>query len=45
MPCSIERLLLTWNCTHIANAEVVRGLIRACERLGYEMPTLCTPNN
>ena len=35
--------LLTWNCTHIANAGVVRGLVRACERLGYEMPTLCAP--
>ena len=35
--------LLTWNCRHIANAEIVRGLARLCEAAGYELPTLCTP--
>lgn len=35
--------LLTWNCRHIANAEVVERLEAACLELGYRMPVLCTP--
>ena len=35
--------LLTWNCRHIANAEVVERLEAVCLALGYRMPTLCTP--
>jgi hypothetical protein len=35
--------LLTWNCRHIANAEIVRGLVKLCAEAGYELPTLCTP--
>jgi hypothetical protein len=35
--------LLTWNCRHIANAEVVERLDGVCLELGYRMPTLCTP--
>jgi hypothetical protein len=35
--------LLTWNCTHIANA-VMRPRIEAvCRRYGYEPPVICTP--
>jgi len=35
--------LLTWNCTHIANA-VKRPLIMAiCEAAGYRPPVICTP--
>jgi hypothetical protein len=35
--------LLTWNCTHIANA-VMRAKIEAvCRRHGYEPPIICTP--
>ncbi|HEX7242380.1 MAG TPA: type II toxin-antitoxin system VapC family toxin [Longimicrobiaceae bacterium] len=35
--------LLTWNCKHIANAEM-NPLVRAvCERLGHRMPVICTP--
>lgn len=35
--------LLTWNCTHIANA-VLRGKIEAiCRAYGFEPPTICTP--
>ena len=35
--------LLTWNCTHIANA-VNRPIIElACNTLGYEAPVICTP--
>lgn len=35
--------LLTWNRKHIANA-IKRGIIeRVCERAGYAMPVICTP--
>ena len=35
--------LLTWNCRHIANAEVSKKLEAACLQLGFRLPTLCTP--
>jgi hypothetical protein len=35
--------LLTWNCRHIANAEMHRAIRRVVERYGYEVPSLCTP--
>lgn len=35
--------LLTWNCRHIANAEVVERLEAVCLELGYRIPALCTP--
>jgi hypothetical protein len=35
--------LLTWNCTHIANA-VFRPKIEAvCRSFKYKMPVICTP--
>lgn len=35
--------LLTWNCTHIANA-ILRPQIEAiCRTYDYEPPTICTP--
>jgi len=35
--------LVTWNCTHIANA-AMRVMIEAvCRSLGYEPPVICTP--
>ena len=35
--------LLTWNCTHIANA-VMRPRVEAvCRGHGYEPPIICTP--
>jgi hypothetical protein len=35
--------LLTWNCTHIANA-VLRPKIEAtCRTHGYQTPVICTP--
>ena len=35
--------LLTWNCTHIANA-TMRGKIEdVCRSNGYEPPPNCTP--
>ena len=35
--------LLTWNCTHIANAQIMKRVIRLCEAQGYEAPVICTP--
>ena len=35
--------LLTWNCRHIANAELHRAIRRVVEEYGFEIPTLCTP--
>jgi hypothetical protein len=35
--------LLTWNCTHIANAEFVPAIHRVCLRAGFECPHICTP--
>jgi predicted nucleic acid-binding protein len=35
--------LLTWNCTHIANAILHPKLEAICREFGYEPPTICTP--
>jgi hypothetical protein len=35
--------LLTWNCRHLANAQIIRGVSVVCNRLGYNMPLICTP--
>lgn len=35
--------LLTWNCRHIANAELQRAIRRIVEQYGYDVPILCTP--
>jgi predicted nucleic acid-binding protein len=35
--------LLTWNCTHIANAHTRPKIEATCRRLGYEPPVICTP--
>lgn len=35
--------LLTWNCRHIANAEVARAATRLVQRQGFELPSICTP--
>jgi hypothetical protein len=35
--------LLTWNCTHIANAEISRQIRRICGEEGYSLPVICTP--
>ena len=36
--------LLTWNCTHIANAVVRSDIEAVCRSCGYEPPTICTPH-
>ncbi len=35
--------LLTWNCKHIANAQIQRKLAENSLDFGYELPILCTP--
>lgn len=35
--------LLTWNCRHIANAEIRRAAGRLVSAAGYELPVICTP--
>ncbi|MCP4697747.1 MAG: type II toxin-antitoxin system VapC family toxin [Gammaproteobacteria bacterium] len=35
--------LLTWNCRHIANAEIQRQIRILSQNEGYEMPVICTP--
>ena len=35
--------LLTWNCTHIANAAMRSDIEAVCRNRGYEPPTICTP--
>jgi hypothetical protein len=35
--------LLTWNCTHIANAYTRPKIEATCRSLGYEPPIICTP--
>ncbi len=35
--------LLTWNCTHIANAALRPQIEAVCRSFGYEPPTICTP--
>lgn len=35
--------LLTWNCTHIANATLRPRIEDLCRQMGYEPPVICTP--
>ena len=35
--------LLTWNCTHIANAALRSSIELVCRESGYEPPVICTP--
>lgn len=35
--------LLTWNCKHIANAQIQRKLAEICLDFKYKLPTICTP--
>lgn len=36
-------ILLTWNCRHIANAQILRSLSKVVEKNGYQLPVVCTP--
>jgi hypothetical protein len=35
--------LLTWNCAHIANAQIVKQVQAICARHGFPCPVICTP--
>ena len=35
--------VVTWNCTHIANAAVRGKIEEACRSAGFPTPTICTP--
>jgi predicted nucleic acid-binding protein len=35
--------LLTWNCTHIANARMRPKIEAVCRARGFEPPIICTP--
>lgn len=35
--------LMTWNCKHIANAEIIRRISHAITEEGYFVPIICTP--
>jgi hypothetical protein len=35
--------LMTWNCTHIANAAIRGKIERACRAAGLQPPIICTP--
>ena len=35
--------LLTWNCKHLANAQIMRKVSVACTTEGFSMPVICTP--
>ncbi len=37
--------LLTWNCKHIANAQIIRQLARYVKTYGYDLPVICTPES
>ena len=35
--------LVTWNCRHLANAQIMRKMEEVCGRLAERMPLICTP--
>jgi len=35
--------LLTWNCRHLANAQILRPLEAEAKRMGWKRPKGCTP--
>jgi hypothetical protein len=35
--------LITWNCSHIANAGMWTRIDNICRSLGFEPPIICTP--
>lgn len=35
--------LVTWNCRHIANPEIQRGIASYLEKIGVALPFICTP--
>jgi len=45
LPAAVHAVdyLLTWNCKHLANAQVARRITVVCEDLGHRIPIICTP--
>jgi hypothetical protein len=37
-------LLLTWNCRHLANGDIIYALSRELWSKGYVPPVICTPD-
>ena len=37
-------VLLTWNCRHLPNRRILGELGRLVRTMGYELPTVCTPD-
>ena len=37
------QFLMTWNCAHLANAEIMAQAQAICAELGYAAPIVCTP--
>ena len=37
------KVLLTWNCAHLANEHMIPRIGRACEAYGYAPPVILTP--
>jgi hypothetical protein len=35
--------LLTWNCRHLANAQIQRAARLVAKRHGFDLPLICTP--
>jgi hypothetical protein len=35
--------LLTWNCKHLANAQIIRRIKKIYAELDIEIPSICTP--
>ena len=35
--------LVTWNCTHIANAALRGKIEKTCRQAGFQAPIICTP--
>ena len=35
--------LLTWNCRHLANAQILRKIEEVCQQKSERMPVICTP--
>jgi predicted nucleic acid-binding protein len=36
--------LLTWNCKHLANAQIMRRIESVCQGHGHRMPIISTPD-
>ena len=43
--CAVNSIdfLLTWNCTHLANAAIRYDLESCVDGMGYQCPIICTP--